>query len=66
MQLCGKVYHQIILNVLEYNFRVICVYFRFCGKVRLFSDLRFVFAIYGLQFLCDIDMVLMRSLLLGG
>ena len=38
------------MNVLEYNFRVICVYFRFCGKIRLFFDLRFVFAIYGLHF----------------
>lgn len=25
-------------------------YFRFCGKIRLFSDLRFFFDIYGLQF----------------
>nr|DAH70551.1 MAG TPA: hypothetical protein [Caudoviricetes sp.] len=38
------------MNVLEYNFRVICVYFSFCGKIRLFFDLRFVFAIYVLQF----------------
>lgn len=50
MQLCGIIYRHRILNVLEYNFRVICVYFRFCGKIRLFFDLRFVYAIYRLQF----------------
>lgn len=50
MLLCGIVYRHRILNVLEYNFRVICVYFLFCGKIRLFFDLMFVFAIYGLQF----------------
>lgn len=47
MQLRGIVYHQIILNALERKFRAILF---FCGKVRLYSILRFVFAIYGLHF----------------
>lgn len=66
MLLCGIVYRHRILNVLEYNFRVICVYFLFCGKIRLFFDLRLVFCYIWIAVLCDIDMGLMRSLLLGG
>lgn len=49
MQLCGIVYHQSILNVLGLNYRAFCTCFYFCGKVILFSDLRFIYAIYGLQ-----------------
>ena len=53
MQLCGIVYHQSILNVLELNYRAFCINLRFCGKVFVFSSLRYVFAIYGLQFSLD-------------
>ena len=53
MQLRGVVYHQIILNVLERNYRAFCINFRFCGKVSLYLSLRHVFAIYRLQLSLD-------------
>lgn len=45
IQFYGVVYRQSILNVLELNYRAFCINFRFCGKVWIFSSLRYVFAI---------------------
>lgn len=53
MQLRIIVYHQSILNVLELNYRAFYINFHFCGKVRSFSGLMYVFAIYRLQFSLD-------------
>lgn len=67
MQLCGIVYRQSILNVLELNYRAFCVNFSFCGKVCVFSSLRCVFAMCRLQFFDRLSSgVVCEAFFLGG